>query len=207
MLITSLLELHIRTTQSAVPSVFIMQSEQLYKRKFLKKPFDSFLLRYDYKALFFRNGVFFCPESFSRRKKSGYSSGTYASEPVSVFCISVILFDYQNVIQLYVQPAWIRYYKYVRSVAGEQGDCAAYLRRGNSAGIFSRGGKKSFCRSSVCFADFNSAEHLSWKIQRGRNLTGICTSGSVDCHNYNRRKYYMEESCKASCYSGRMIWA
>lgn len=100
MLITSLLELHIRTTQSAVPSVFIMQSEQLYKRKFLKKPFDSFLLRYDYKALFFRNGVFFCPESFSRRKKSGYSSGTYASEPVSVFCISVILFDYKNVIQL-----------------------------------------------------------------------------------------------------------
>ena len=119
MSITSLLELHIRTTQSAVPSVFIMQSEQLYKRKFLKKPFDSFLLRYDYKALFFRNGVFFCPESFSRRKKSGYSSGTYASEPVSVFCISVILFDYKNVIQLYVQPAWIRYYKYVRSVAGE----------------------------------------------------------------------------------------
>ena len=73
--------------------------------------------------------------------------------------------------------------------------------------FFSRGGKKSFCRSSVCFADFNSAEHLSWKIQRGRNLTSICTSGSVDCHNYNRRKYYMEESCKASCYSGRMIWA
>ena len=100
MLITSLLELHIRTTQSAVPSVFIMQSEQLYKRKFLKKPFDSFLLRYDYKALFFRNGVFFCPESFSRRKKSGHSSVTYASEPVSVFCISVILFDYKNVIQL-----------------------------------------------------------------------------------------------------------
>ena len=100
MSITSLLELHIRTTQSAVPSVFIMQSEQLYKRKFLKKPFDSFLLRYDYKALFFRNGVFFCPESFSRRKKSGHSAGTYASEPVSVFCISVILFDYKNVIQL-----------------------------------------------------------------------------------------------------------
>ena len=100
MSITSLLELHIRTTQSAVPSVFIMQSEQLYKRKFLKKPFDSFLLRYDYKALFFRNGVFFCPESFSRRKKSGHSEGTYASEPVSVFCISVILFDYKNVIQL-----------------------------------------------------------------------------------------------------------
>ena len=62
---------------------------------------------------------FFCPESFSRRKKSGHSSVTYASEPVSVFCISVILFDYKNVIQLYVQPAWIRYYKYVWFVAGK----------------------------------------------------------------------------------------
>ena len=64
MSITSLLELHMRTTQSAVPSVFTMQAEQLYKRKFLKKPFDSFLLRYDYKALFLRNGVFFALNLF-----------------------------------------------------------------------------------------------------------------------------------------------
>lgn len=64
MLITSLLELHIRTTQSAVPSVFIMQSEQLYKRKFLKKPFDSFLLRHNIRRCSLGTAFFFALNLF-----------------------------------------------------------------------------------------------------------------------------------------------
>lgn len=184
-----------------------MQAEELYKRKFLKKPFDSFLLRYDYKALFFRNGVFFALNLF----RGGRSQDIHQE----LTLLNLFLFFVSLSFSLIIRMS----YNFMFSLLGfvttnmfglwqvNKGYCAAYLRRGNSAGIFSRGGKKSFCRSSVCFADFNSAEHLSWKIQRGRNLTGICTSGSVDCHNYNRRKYYMEESCKASCYSGRMIWA
>ena len=185
-----------------------MQSEQLYKRKFLKKPFDSFLLRYDYKALFFRNGVFFFALNLFRGGRSQDIQQELTLLYLFLFFVSL---SFSLIIRMSCNFMFSLLGFVTTNMFGLWQVNKAIVQLTSGAVIplvfFPEAVRKVFAvlpfaslistPLNIFLGKFSAEEILQAFALQVLWIVIITIAGNI----------VMEESCKASCYSGRMIWA